>query len=85
MTSKHRQEGFPSGEPSRDVIAMRDAIVMIAAMVDKMDKAAIEAHARIVGMPVDLVPLVQAFNDRRVQTTEIIAAWMENDGKLGEC
>ncbi len=55
---------------------MRDAIVMIAAMVGKMDDTAIQEHAMKVGMPIELVPLVRAFNDRRIQTDEIIKAWM---------
>jgi hypothetical protein len=72
---------IPQGEPSREMIAMRDAIVMIAAMVGKLDEAATHANALKTGMPVELIPMVQAFNDGRIETTEIIAAWMEIGGR----
>ena len=72
---------IPQGEPSREVIEMRDTIIMIAAMIGKMDEAAARANALKTGMPVELIPLVQMFNEGRIQTTEIIAAWMEIGGR----
>ena len=63
---------------------MRDAIVMIAAMVGKLDAAAIQTHAINVGMPSELLPMVQAFSDGKVQTEEIIIAWIATGGLADE-
>ena len=75
------REQTPPGEPSREVIAMRDAIFMIAASLGKLDEAATHANAMRAGMPAELLPMVQRFNEGDVETTEIIAAWMEIGGR----
>ena len=68
-------------EPSEDVISKRNAILAVAAAIPGLSEKVLCGWAfKKFGMPVEIVPLVHAFAEGKIQAIEVIDAWIEIGG-----
>ena len=78
MNERDRKDSYV--EPDAETVKRREIIVAMADFVAALSASEGQSLALKMGFPVELVPLLIKFNQRKAQTDDILKAWRRLSG-----